>query len=137
MTFYDAPGSERLFCPCDSVYSAKYMVTIVETKADLVAYLQAHCDTLRRFGVRRLGVFGSFQRQTQQPTSDIDLLVEFEPGTKTFRNYMGLIFWLEDTLGRSVDLLTTESLSPYIGPYILEEVEYVSLGDCFSKTYSE
>lgn len=103
------------------------MVTAVKTKADLVAHLQEHRDTLRQFGVKRLGLFGSFRHQTQQPSSDIDLLVEFEPGTKTFRNYMGLTFWLEDTLGRSVDLLTTESLSPYIGPYILEDVEYVSL----------
>jgi uncharacterized protein len=49
------------------------------------------------------------------------------PGEKTFDNFINLAFFLEDILGRKVDLITKESLSPYIGPRILQEVEYVSL----------
>ncbi len=55
------------------------------------------------------------------------MLVEFAPGRKTFDNFMQLAFYLEELFGRKVELLTPESLSPYLGPRILREVEYVSL----------
>ena len=59
--------------------------------------------------------------------SDVDILVAFEPDQKTFDNFMDLSFFLEDLLGRPVDLVTVEALSPYIGLHILEEVEYVAI----------
>lgn len=99
---------------------------IVQTKAQLFAVLDAHQAQLKRFGVKRCGLFGSFVRDQGAEDSDIDLLVEFEPSKKTFDNFMGLVFYLEDLLGRKIDLVTTESLSPYIGPHILREVEYAS-----------
>jgi predicted nucleotidyltransferase len=52
-------------------------------------------------------------------------LVVFQPGMKTFNNFMDLCFFLEDLFGRSVDLVTPESLSPFFGQRILDEVEYV------------
>jgi hypothetical protein len=64
----------------------------------------------------------------QQVGSDVDILVEFDPQRKSFDNFMDLAFYLDDLLGRKVDLVTTESLSPYIGPHILHEVEYASDG---------
>ena len=54
--------------------------------------------------------------------------VEFEPGQKTFTNFSRLAFLLEELLGRPVEVLTADSLSPYIGPFILRESEYVSIG---------
>lgn len=77
--------------------------------------------------MRRCGIFGSFLRGQQQPESDVDVFVEFDPQRKTFDNFMGLVFFLEELFGREVDLLTPESFSPYLGPSILREVEYVSL----------
>ncbi|WP_245850550.1 nucleotidyltransferase family protein [Longimonas halophila] len=59
----------------------------------------------------------------------MDLLVEFMPGEKSFDNFMAVSFLLEDELGRSVELVTREALSPHLGPHILEEVEYVEIGD--------
>ena len=105
------------------------MDTTVQTKQDLIERLQRHRDDLRRLGVRRLGVFGSFRREEPHLESDVDLLVEFMEGEKSFDHYMALSFLLEDELGRPVELVTPEALSPYIGPYILGEVEYVELGD--------
>jgi predicted nucleotidyltransferase len=96
----------------------------VATKEDVLATLKEHQKEIEAFGVRRFGFFGSFVREQPTEQSDIDLLVEFEPGQKTFDNYMHLAFFLEDILGRKVDLVTAESLSPYIGPHILKEVEY-------------
>jgi uncharacterized protein len=99
----------------------------VSTKEQVIAALDRHRHDLQQFGLRSCGVFGSFIRNQPQSDSDVDILVEFEPGKKTFDNFMQLAFFLEELLGRRVDLITTESLSPYIGPRILREVEYVSL----------
>lgn len=99
----------------------------IETKDKLMAALQQNYGRLRKFGVSRIGLFGSFVRGEQGPDSDIDLLVEFRPGKKTFDNFMALSFFLDGLFGRKVELVTPESLSPYIGPYILKEVEYVRL----------
>jgi len=76
---------------------------------------------IRSFGVRRLALFGSVRRDEARPDSDVDLLVEFEPALKTFDNFMGLAAYLEDLLGRRVELVTPEYLSPYLGPHILRE----------------
>jgi len=102
---------------------------IVQTKQDLIGRLRRHRDDLHRLGVRRIGLFGSFQRDDPDPESDVDLLVEFAPGRKSFDNFMAVSFLLEDELGRSVDVVTREALSPHLGPHILDEVEYVKIGD--------
>lgn len=101
----------------------------VTTKAQVLSLLQKSQQELHRFGVRRCGVFGSFVRDAAiHDQSDVDILVAFEPDQKTFDNFIHLSFFLEDLFGRAVDLITIESLSPYIGPHILDEVEYVSVG---------
>ena len=101
---------------------------IVNTKSELFKTLRDHQTRLKQFGVKRCGVFGSFVRGMQSDQSDVDILVEFEPGEKSFDNFMGLALFLEETIGRRVELVTPESLSPYIGPHILREVEYASTG---------
>lgn len=100
---------------------------LLTTKAEVLASVVDHSQTLRRYGVSRLGVFGSFQRGEVNDQSDVDLLVVFSSGQKTFQNFINLCFFLEDLLGRRVDLITPESLSPYFGEKILAEVEYVPL----------
>ena len=105
------------------------MIVSVRTKADVFSALRKNGQRIRSFGVTRLGLFGSFKRDEPTETSDVDLLVEFEPGAKTFDNFIGLSDTLEELLHRRVELLTRESLSPYIGPRILEEVEDVPLDD--------
>lgn len=77
--------------------------------------------------MRRIGLFGSFLRGEQHEGSDIDFLVEFDPSQKTFDNFIGVSILLEEVLQRRVELVTLESLSPYLGPHILREVENVSL----------
>ena len=99
----------------------------VQTKKSIVSLVQANRDRIKAFGVDQFGLFGSFVRGQQNENSDVDVLVSFKPNCKTFDNFMHLAFFLEDLLGRRVELLTTESLSPYVGPHILKEVEYVAL----------
>ena len=98
----------------------------VQTKENVVARIQEHQEHIRSLGVKRLGLFGSFVRGQQDGDSDVDILVEFEPGSQTFDNFMRLALFLEELLARRVELVTPESLSPYIGPHIMHEVEYVT-----------
>jgi hypothetical protein len=102
------------------------MSTPIANKADIFRLLKLHQATLWQLGVRRCGLFGSFRRNEATESSDIDLLVIFEPDLKTFRNFMDLCFFLEALFERQVDVLTPESLSPIFGHKILADVEYVS-----------
>ncbi|MFH1116095.1 MAG: nucleotidyltransferase family protein [Pseudomonadota bacterium] len=101
----------------------------VSTEIGILSLIREREEQIRSFGVKRLGLFGSFVRGQQTEGSDVDLLVEFETGRKTFDAFIQLAFLLEDLLGRRVELVTTESLSPHIGPHILKEVKYVSFRD--------
>jgi len=100
---------------------------VITTKKDILNALDQNRSRLSALGVRRIGLFGSYVRGEQRPDSDIDLLVEFEPGRKTFDAFMELSFLLEEILQHKVELVTVESLSPYLAPHILKEVEYAAL----------
>ena len=89
--------------------------------------LRQNRSRLKALGIIKIGLFGSFVRGEQHPDSDIDLLVEFESGRKTFDAFMELSFLLEEVLDHKVELVTVESLSPHLGPHILKEVEYVAV----------
>ena len=95
------------------------------TKADVVERLASAREQIRALGARRISLFGSVVRGEARPDSDVDLLVQFDPDSKTFQNFMDLSFLLEELLERRVELVTTEALSPYIGPHILSEAEDV------------
>lgn len=78
-----------------------------------------------RYGVRRIGLFGSFVRNEARADSDLDVLVEFQDGEETFEHYMDLKFHLEDLFERRVDLVIEASIKPLLQPYILSEAVYV------------
>lgn len=75
-------------------------------------------------GVKTLAVFGSVARDEARPDSDVDLLVEFL-GPATFNGYMDLKFFLEDLLGRPIDLVTRKSIRPRLKTQIESEAFYV------------
>lgn len=92
------------------------------TDKEIHKQLRKHSAVLRRYGVKRMGLFGSYVRGEQKKNSDIDFLVEF---TKPdFDNFMNLIFFLEDLFGKKVELITDTALSPYIRPYVRKEVKW-------------
>ena len=80
---------------------------------------------IRALGVIRLALFGSVLRGQTHATSDVDFIVQFAPGTKTYARFFALSELLEAHLGRPVELVTTEALSPVIGPRILAEAQDV------------
>lgn len=83
-------------------------------------------EVCKRYGVRELSVFGSAARTDMQPASDIDLLVDFEPGAR-----IGLVKFallseeFQALLGRSVDLVTKQGLKPGVRPHVLREAQVV------------
>jgi len=97
----------------------------VLTAAEAQARLAACASEVRALGVVRLALFGSVLRGEASPESDVDLLVEFAPGKKSFDRFMALGDLLEARLGRPVELVTPEALSPFIGPRILSEAKDV------------
>jgi predicted nucleotidyltransferase len=103
------------------------MDVLVTSPGLLRDWVAHHREQILALGVRRLGVFGSFARDEVRDESDVDFLVEFEPGQKTYANFFALAELLEAALRRPVELVTPESLSPYIGPQILREVQDVPL----------
>jgi uncharacterized protein len=101
------------------------MSTSVENKEAVIRRIMGARMRLAALGVTNVGLFGSFVRGEQTPASDVDLLVEFTPEKHSFDNFMDVSFLLEDIMGRTVEVVTPESLSPHIGPQILREVERV------------
>jgi hypothetical protein len=95
------------------------------TRKAILKKLEENAEQVKRYGVKRLGLFGSYIRNEQKgKRSDVDILVEFEKGMKNFDNYMELKFFLEELLKCKVDLVISDSLKPRIKPYIMREVEY-------------
>lgn len=95
----------------------------VKDKSMIFENLKNIKENLLMLGVVSLGLFGSFVRGEQAQESDIDFLVEFSEGNRTFDNLMELGFLLEDLLGRRVEVVTFQAMSPYILPEVLKEVE--------------
>ncbi len=95
------------------------------TKSELIETVKRHNKDIRkRFKVKDIGLFGSYVRDEQKKESDVDVLVEFEKGHKTFNNYMDLKFFLEDIFGLKVDLVIKDAVRTELKEYILTEVVY-------------
>lgn len=95
-------------------------------KDELMDTLRRHLPEIRKFGVVRLAVFGSVARGDVRAGSDVDVLVEFD-GPTTFDRYFDLKFFLEDLLGRPVDLVTEKALRPELAPEVRKEALHVAI----------
>lgn len=92
---------------------------------DALKLLKQHENVVKgRFGVKRIGLFGSFARGEAVDKSDVDVLVEFDEGKKTFDNFMELKFYLEELFGRDVDLVIETAIKPRLKNYIMREAVY-------------
>jgi len=95
----------------------------LQTSQNLLQLLRRSIQEIRKFGVLRLGLFGSWVRGDAHRESDIDVLVEFK--TPSFDNYMELKYFLEELFDHKVDLVLADSLKARIKPRIIREVVYV------------
>lgn len=97
----------------------------VKDKISLIDRLMKNEEKILSFGVERIGIFGSFVRNEMRADSDVDFFVEFKEGYKNYDNFMDLAFFLKELTGREIELVTPNSLSPFLGPEIMKEVAYV------------
>lgn len=96
------------------------------TKEYILSIIRENKKELSRFGIRKVGLFGSYVRGDESEKSDIDLLVDFDPALENFDNFMAVCDLLEQLFkNEKVEIVTQNGLSAYIGPVILKEVQYV------------
>ena len=94
-------------------------------RTETLKLLKDHKPRLtREFGVTKLALFGSAARGAEDTDSDIDILVAFD-GPATSKRYFGVQFYLEDLLGRPVDLVTEKALRPELRPSIERDAIHV------------
>ncbi len=92
----------------------------------IIGKLRENINQIKKYGVKRIALFGSYIRGEAHKGSDIDILVVFEKGKKTFDNYMDLKFFLEDLFGCKIDLVILESVRPELQQEILSTMKYVA-----------
>lgn len=101
--------------PLQNKLTAERALALLQTEASVLSH---------RFGVRKIGIFGSIARGEGRNDSDIDVLVSLSQ--PTFDTYMDLKFHLEGLLGRTVDLVMESALKPLLREHILREVRYAA-----------
>jgi predicted nucleotidyltransferase len=94
------------------------------TSRKILSALEQRQAELSQMGVRKIGLFGSYQRGEATSESDMDFLVTLEK--PSFDSYMNVKFFLEDLFGRPVDLVLEETIKPRLRPQILSEVVYAA-----------
>lgn len=98
------------------------MATGKAAPSRVMTTLRLNRSGLRRYGVKRLGLFGSAARGQARKGSDLDFVVELK--RKTFDDYMGLKLYLEGLFHKSVDLVLLDAIKPALRSAILREVRY-------------
>ena len=125
-----SPGFGSLALKCEMRQNRYWMTELRMqekplTREEAIERILASEPEIRAFGVQRLALFGSVARGGARLDSDVDILVQFLPGSKTYSRFLGLSELLEERLRRRVELVTVEALSPFLGPRILSEAEDV------------
>jgi len=94
---------------------------------EITKNLELHKEELKqRYGIKELGIFGSYVRGEERKDSDLDLLAEFEDGAKIgLLEFIRVENYLSDLLGVKVELVEKSALKPRIGRHILKEVVYL------------
>ena len=91
---------------------------------EIIKKIEEKRKDIRKYNVKKIGLFGSFAKGKQHKKSDIDIIVNFDK--ETFDNYMGLLFLLEKMFRRKVDLVIEKDLHPELN-YVKREAKYVRL----------
>jgi predicted nucleotidyltransferase len=95
-----------------------------KSREEILTILEQNREAIRSYGVRRLGLFGSYARGEATEASDLDFVAEFE--TKSFEAYMNLKEFLEGLFKCRVDLVLADAIKPRLRATILEEAVYAS-----------
>jgi hypothetical protein len=91
---------------------------------EIIRKLEEKSRDIKKYNVKKIGIFGSFAKNKQHKKSDIDIIVDFDK--ETFDNYMDLLFLLEKIFRRKIDLVIEKDLHPELN-YVKREAKYVRL----------
>jgi predicted nucleotidyltransferase len=94
------------------------------TKNEIKNRIRRNADILREYHVNKIGIFGSYVHETQNPESDVDLVVDFSDSVTLFQ-YVHLADSITSFLNQKVDLVTVDGIKPIIKDKVLKEVEWV------------
>jgi hypothetical protein len=104
------------------IVSMNQMLKLVDTQVDGASL----AEVCRRYGVKELSLFGSAVRGEMHPESDIDIMVEFEPGARIgIIKFESFVDELESLAGRRVDLVTKRGLKPWVRSQVLKDARVV------------
>ena len=96
-------------------------------KDEILSTIKKYLPELMEYGIEKIGIFGSVTHTDASSANDIDILISFIPGKKTFDNYMDVKFLLQDILrNERIDLVIEESLKNRIKPHIYKDLIYAS-----------
>lgn len=97
----------------------------MKTKNDIMRILKEELPQLRnKYGIKTIGLFGSYSREEQGMESDVDILVQFEKPVGFFK-FIAMEEYLKERIGENVEIVTEDALKPYIKPGVLKDVVYV------------
>jgi len=92
-------------------------------KNEVLKYLKENKEYFKKkYGIKNIYLFGSVARGEDNENSDIDLLVEFEKQNITFREYMGIIYEIQNKFKKKVDLATKDMIKPLLWRYISKDL---------------
>ena len=94
----------------------------VQSSSEIINKLKENSYLLKKYSVKKIGLFGSYSFDKANEESDIDFIVNFEE--KNFDNFINLVFELEKLFGKKIDLLTEKSISRHILPLIENEIKW-------------
>ena len=100
---------------------------MIETQAEILDIIHNNRFILSNFGVRRIGLFGSFARNEQTANSDIDFLIEFQDGQKNYDNLSDVYYFLRTSTGRNIETLSKIPQTGIVKKSILKDIKYVEI----------
>ena len=98
------------------------------TKQEIFKTILDNKEAIKKFGVTKIGLFGSYVRNEQTDESDIDILIDYNLEEISFKKYFLFCEYMESLFhDHKVDIVTENGLSQYIGPHILKSADYVAI----------
>ncbi|MDH5717701.1 MAG: nucleotidyltransferase domain-containing protein [Spirochaetia bacterium] len=96
------------------------------TQTQILNIIKNNINKIKSFGIIHIGLFGSAVRNEIKEESDLDFIIEFDMGKKTFDNYMDAKFYLQDIFNRNIDLVIKENIKEDLKEHILKDVVYAA-----------
>jgi len=126
------PGAKKYPRSAEPAFNGLLGHNEVEAMSQTLQFGDTHVDgaslaeVCRRYGVKELSLFGSAVRGEMRPESDIDIMVEFEPGVRIgLIKFESLVDELESLAGRKVDLVTKRGLKPWVRPTVFKDARVI------------